>query len=244
MESSLHTGHRDRLRERVAKHGFECLSEHEALELLLFYAIPRRNTNEIAHRLLDRFGSIRNVIRASEEELCQICGVSARTAFFFKTLLGTFGIYTMQNAAALETVKTPEQAAFYARPYYEGKTKETPAILLLDKAMHPVYFAFLKCGNDASCAVRTDYVVRKLYAYHVPYFYLFHNHPNGVVSPSEEDIFFTRNLRNTCFRLGKELLDHIILTDNAYFPIMQQKMPEYAKTKHIPIADIEKSSQV
>ncbi len=235
MEHSLHIGHRERLRKRADEQGIESLPEHEALELLLFYAIPRRNTNEIAHRLLNRFGSIRNVFRADKEELCQVCGVSQRTVSFFKTFLGFVSIYMVQNAAALETIATAEQAAFFARPYYEGKTEEAPAILLLDKTLHPVHFSFLEYGDDANCSVRTDCIVRLLYTYHVPYLYLFHNHPNGHATPSEEDIYFTRSLRNTCFRLGKELLEHIILTDNAYFPIMQQKMPEYTKTEQIPL---------
>ena len=86
-EHPLHENHRARMQERVARDGLESLAEHEALEYLLFLAIPRKDTNELAHRLIQHFGDFCKVMEAEPEELQRVEGIGPRSANLIHTVM-------------------------------------------------------------------------------------------------------------------------------------------------------------
>ncbi|MBQ7858523.1 MAG: hypothetical protein IJ347_00090 [Faecalibacterium sp.] len=106
-ESLLHQDHRERMRRRVERYGLESLEEHEALEYLLYFAIPRRDTNPIAHALLNRFGSFAAVLEAAEEELLTVEGVGPSTARFLHAIQAIDRYYVASRSRCAAGLKPP-----------------------------------------------------------------------------------------------------------------------------------------
>ncbi len=205
-------------------YGLEGFSEHEIIELILFYSIPRCNTNEIAHALLARFGSINEVLHADEKQLCTVAGISDKTALYLKIWAAVFGICQAQQAKHNAAFASIHDAIGYVLPYYEGKTAETPAVLLLDEKRRPIRLAFLERGAFTACSVGTAQIAKMIFDCGASAFVLFHNHPNGVPSPSEEDLLVTRQLRSVFLQLGHPMLEHIIVCNDGYYEIMAHHM--------------------
>ena len=132
--ANVHEGHRQRLRDRFLKEGLDGFAPHNVLELLLFYAVPQRDTNELAHRLLTRFGSLSGVLDADFDELCQVEGVGANVATLLKLVPGLARRYLDdydENGVVLTTI---EEVGTFLRPKFIGRNNEM--IFLL-------YFYFL-----------------------------------------------------------------------------------------------------
>lgn len=127
----LHDGHRQRLLQRFLREGLDGFDEHNILELLLFYAIPRKDTNELAHRLMDDFGSLAGVLDASAQELQQVEGVGENTAGFLKLLPELTRVYYSQKQQDLCLAST-EQAGRFLLPRFIGRQEETVLLTCLD----------------------------------------------------------------------------------------------------------------
>jgi DNA repair protein RadC len=224
---SIHAGHRKRMRERYAKHGLVGFSDHEILELLLFYALPRRNTNEIAHALLNRFGSLREIMRADPIELCKISGVSKQTSLFLHLLLDVCTLYGLQSHDNRPVFHTIDDVAQYVLPFYENKTLETPAVLLLDKKFRPLHLEFMEAGALQNVSVAADVVVRQLFHYNAAYFVLFHNHPASDKTSSEADLLVTRKWQYLFSQIGRPMLDHVLVTEKTFSTLMKSVIPGY-----------------
>ena len=115
FETMEHDGHRERMRGRFLKNGLESLSSHEVAELLLFYAMPRKNVNKIAHALIDRFGSVRNLLNADEDEIMAVEGVGASTAKFLRAFGDAVRAYREEPDEETVVIRTRADGANYAR---------------------------------------------------------------------------------------------------------------------------------
>ena len=128
----MHEGHRERVKRRFRQEGLDSFSDIQALELLLFYVIPRVDTNPIAHALLDHFGSLSQVLEASPEELMKVPGIGENAAVFL-TLIPQMGrFYMVDRANHVKVLPTLEQCADYLVPHFFGRKLETVFILCLD----------------------------------------------------------------------------------------------------------------
>ena len=128
----IHDGHRQRLKNRFLKEGLDSFSEIQVLELLLFYCIPRKDTNPIAHALLDHFGSLSQVLEAPAEELQKVEGVGESAATFLH-LTTEVGRYYLVNRTMQATIlPTIEDCAQYMLPFFFGRRNETVFLLCLD----------------------------------------------------------------------------------------------------------------
>ena len=125
---SIHSGHRQRMRQRFLKNGLEGLNDHEILELLLYYCIPRQDTNPYAHRLIERFGSLTGVLRAQEKELMEVEGIGENTAFYLNLLMETIRHYQIKSYNDLpeqeQILNSVESCGEYLRPYFEKQANE------------------------------------------------------------------------------------------------------------------------
>ena len=195
----VHDGHRDRLRQSYLEHGLMSMNDINALELLLFYAIPRRDTNEIAHRLLDRFGSLDGVFSASAEELQEVEGIG-------------------ENAAAREIrqIRSSDDAGAYLLPYFLNERDEVVYLLCLDSKRCVICCAEMGRGvvNSVDTGIRR--IVEKALMVRASSVILAHNHPDGIALPSREDEVFTRALYNALETVGIRLEDHIIAAEDDY----------------------------
>ena len=210
----IHDGHRARLRQRLRDNGLDGFSPHEALEFLLFYAIPRQDTNAIAHSLLDRYGTLLGVLDAPEEDLVKVEGVGANTAMLLHFLPRFFRMALLETADTL--LNTTSLRGEYLRMWFNGEQEERIYALCLDS--RGKLLARRKIGDGdflhAPLAIRA--LLGSALLTSASGVVLSHNHPGGCAIPSEADYAATEAARNALAGIQVELLDHIIVSGHDY----------------------------
>lgn len=218
---SIHDGHRERLRKRFREEGLDGFSEIQALELALFYPISRKDTNPIAHELLNHFGSLAQVLEAPVEELQKVPGVGENTAVFLR-LITEFGRrYMVSRASQTKILTTLEQCAGYMLPYFYGRRVETVYLLCLDAKCKVLCCKEVAEGSVNSAGISVRKVVETALGANATSVVLAHNHPSGVALPSGEDIQTTRRIAAALAAVEIQLVDHIVVADDDYVSMVQ-----------------------
>ena len=212
----LHQGHRSRLRERFAISGLESFADHEVLELILSYARPRIDTNHLAHRLLNTFGSLPAVLHAEKEELCKVSGIGEISA----SLLLLFApvarrLFSQQNEETF--LSTSTQAARYISSLLLGRKTECLYLICLDASYRVLHKCVVMEGSIDSVPVSAREIAAIALRHNASRLILAHNHPGGNVLPSRQDIAVTQELVQTLSRLEIQLSDHIIVCGQKYY---------------------------
>ena len=232
-----HAGHRDRVRERFLREGLDHFELHEILELVLYYSVPRRDTNVLAHRLLDHFdGSFSRVLDAPPEELLKVDGVSRNTAVLIKLFPEVCRRYLLDQREAGRVVHGADEAAQCLIPTFIGKKHEMVALMCVDAKGKVVYCGSLFEGSVNAAAVSVRRIVEIAVQYAAADVILAHNHPGGIAVPSEEDIRVTEKIAQALRTVGIRLLDHLIVADGdwvslASTPTLSSVFPEYRDLK-------------
>lgn len=217
---SIHTHHRSRMKARFAKEGLDSFNEHQVLELLLFYCIPRRDTNVIAHKLINRFGSLCGVLDAPVKELVKVDGIGTNAATFI-SLLRCVERYYKINAQTKNTILNDiDSCGDYILPYFDGKDKETVFLLCLDANCRVLCCRELEEGNVNSANVSIRKIVDAALTENATSVVLAHNHPSGVALPSREDIYTTKKLAHALRFVDVVLMDHIIVAEDDYVSLV------------------------
>lgn len=212
----MHEGHRERLRQIYTENGIDGLHDHQVLELILTYALPRMDTNPIAHRLLERYGSLRAVFEASVEDLTKIKGIGTRTAVLIK-LAGDAGRRAARCEAEKVKIKNSADAMQYAMTLFEDKRYEAVYLLSLNKAREVIHTDKISSGTVTQTAVYPRLIVECAIRHGACSAILVHNHPSGDLTPSTQDIAVTREILNALALIDVKLDDHIIASrTNAY----------------------------
>jgi len=220
----MHEDHRERMRLRFEKDGFENFSPHEVLEVLLFYAIPRKNTNEIAHRLIDTFGGFSQVLDAPIEELQKVEGVGRTSALLLKMVRSTMAYYALSLASEKKELCTIEDCADYLKAKLDGKKNEELHMLCLDGKRCLINCVKLAEGDVCSANISPRKVVNAALSSNAIAVVLAHNHPGGFALPSDEDIKVTNYLATTLYNTGIILLDHIIVSAEDYISLYSSQI--------------------
>ena len=211
----VHDGHRQRKKEQFLRRGLEGFADHEVLELLLYYAIPRRDTNELAHRLIDRFGTLRGVFDAAPEELRQVDGVGENAALFLQLLpaVGRRALLDEKKETILNSVETV--GAFFTR-LLAGERREVLYQVCLDAKGKLLSDHRLASGTVSMAPVSVREVVENALRCDASRVVLGHNHPSGVALPSEEDRQITLQIQQALATMSITLVDHIIVADGDF----------------------------
>lgn len=218
---SIHEGHRQRLRQRFLNEGLDHFDEIQVLELLLFYCIPRKDTNQIAHGLLDRFGSVAQVMEAPVDELRKVDGVGD-TAATFLALVNAFGRYYQVNrAAGMDILNDLEKCGTYLVPKFLGRRNETVFLLCLDAKCKVLACREVGEGSVNSAAVPIRRIVEMALGANATSVVLAHNHPSGLAVPSGDDVQTTKRLAMALRTVDIELADHIVVADDDYVSMVQ-----------------------
>ena len=218
-----HTGHRKRLKKKFIENGLDVFEPHEALELYLFYAIPRKDTNPLAHRLLDKYGSIGAVCDAPIDELEREFGLSETAAVLLKLLPQMSRLYneskmSYDNPIDLETVGDMFAAKFI------GRTSEETALMLGDAKGKMIYFDIIAKGSLTATEMPARKIVDLALRKNARTAFLGHNHPSGTALPSPGDLEATELLKDTLGAIGVELVDHFIVTSEDYVSLRESGM--------------------
>ena len=215
-EENVHAGHRERLKEKYRAHGLESFTDVEALELLLFYAIPRANTNELAHALLKRFRDFRGVLEAGLDELQTVPGIGENAATLLRLVTDLDSRYQRAASVRGTQLRGSSDAGAFLLPEFAYRSEECSILLTLDTAGHVIDRHFLASGTAAmvgfSAREVTELVLRDKAARVI----LAHNHVSGVALPSSADVDATAKLFHMLRMLGVELVDHLIFSDGDF----------------------------
>ena len=212
----VHDGHRARLRQSFLEHGLQSMNDINALELLLFYALPRRDTNETAHHLLERFGSLHAVFSAPIEELCEVDGIGDCAAALIALIPEIMKKSSLSKSREIRQIRSSSDAGEYLLPYFMNEQDEVVYMLCLDAKRAVICCAEMGRGvvNTVDAIVRR--MVEKALKVRACSVIVAHNHPNGIAIPSREDDIFTRCLYNALDTVGIRLEDHIIVAEEDY----------------------------
>lgn len=197
----------------------ESLAEHEALEYLLFFCIPRQDTNPLAHALLDAFGSFSGVLEADEAELRTVAGIGPKSAAFLHMLGQTERYAALSRSRPRRSLSDTAALAEYLMPLFRAERQERFLLLALDERRRLLRTVWLADG--ASCHV--DVSVRRIVAEaanaSAAYVVLAHNHPDGTALPSREDLLSTAEAARALALVEVRILDHFILAGDGWLSL-------------------------
>lgn len=221
QRNNIHMGHRERLKERFLLEGLDNFNEINVLELLLFYCVQRKDTNPLAHRLLDHFGSLSDVLNASADELMKVDGVTQHIAVFLSLQSYLNRYYLVQQNTKITALLTTEDCCRYLTPFFKGRKKETVFLLCLD-AKCKVLGCKLICEggvNSADLSIRK--IVETAINANASSVILAHNHPSGVAIPSADDVQTTVRIAHALQLMDIILADHIVVADDDAVSMVQ-----------------------
>lgn len=226
---NINEGHRARMRQRMIKEGLQGFQDHEILELLLFQYIPRKDTNKLAHRLLNKFGSLANVLDASPQQLQTVEGISEVTACniaMLKELWQRYKASSMQK----KSMSKLSSIIFYAQELVAESYMEKLVVVYVDNATNFLSSEVFQSGSSQEVHVDVKKLISSAVASNAAGVILFHCHVNGVCQPSAADMNFTEKMYVTLMNLNIVLLEHLIFNSNEdYFSFYQSgKMDEIA----------------
>lgn len=214
-EKNIHSGHRQRVKDRFLRDGIDGFAKHEMLELLLFYSVPLKDTNPIAHKLLNKFGSLKAVFEATVEELCTVEGVSTHTATLIK-LIPSIWREANSEINDKEQYNSVSKLGELMIKKYAGINVETVFLVMLDNSMHIIDIAKICEGSvnqvHADMRKMLELTIRKNAAFVL----VTHNHPNGSIIPSSEDLTTTKELEKAFNTIRVDMLEHLLIAGDKY----------------------------
>ncbi|MEN6474339.1 MAG: DNA repair protein RadC [Syntrophaceae bacterium] len=213
-----HAGHRARLRRRFLEQGLDGFEDHQVLELLLTYAIPRSDTNPVAHQLMRRFGSLSAVLEADPRDLATVEGMGDNAAVFLSMLPQATRRYQFDRVhQAKPRLDDPGKGTHYLMALLAGRSEEVFYVLCLDTQCRVIYPALISEGTVKEAHIHPRRVVQEVLAHKAAAVILAHNHPSGALKPSPQDHQITRVLVQALAPLDIKVLDHIIIAgESAY----------------------------
>lgn len=213
---AVHDGHRQRKKEQFRMHGLDAFADHEVLELLLYYAIPRRDTNPVAHRLMERFGSLDGVFSATVEELEEVEGVGKNAATLLALWMPLYRRVRTKPTAKEVILNSTEQAGQYFMDLFFGMRREELYEACLDAKGKLLACCRIAEGGVDAVNISTRRLVENALKCGASAVILAHNHPSGIALPSPDDNTTTLAVWDALRAVGIPLIDHIIVADEDY----------------------------
>ena len=226
---SIHKDHRSRVRDKFNKVGLGGFADHEILELLLFYAIPYKDTNPIAHELLNQFGSLENVFAASQEELEKVKGISTNSATLLKLIPSIASKLSKDQTKYYPHIRSWKDAINYCNLLLGNEPQENVYAICIDNKSEVRSAKLISTGGASSAQVDTKKLTKYVLDRDYNKIILAHNHPIGNATPSNEDIMFTKHIIQMFAMLNIEVLDHCIISPTGAFSMAHEGIIQKAK---------------
>lgn len=217
----VHKGHRERLRNKFKENGFDGFSPHEIIEMLLYYSIPRKDTNELAHDIIDEYKTLANVFDASPEELMKIKGVSEVTATLLSMVPSLSKAYETSKWNRRVHLPDVESLGRYAVAMLKNEVYENFALICLDSNRRVKSSGIIVEGTIDKTEAYPRIVVYEALKQNATSVVFAHNHPDGTLAPSLADKQATDVLVKILGSIGIKVLDHIIVSGNRYFSMQE-----------------------
>ena len=219
-----HAGHRKRMKEKFLNFGPKIFEDHELLEMLLFYSIPQKNTNDIAHELINKFGTPRNVIEADPKMLVQTNNVKDNTVMLFSLISEIYRRDVVTLPTEIKRYDSLSSVGEFFSQYYNGLNEERFCALLLDGSMRLIEFLEIESSSKNSVTIDPAAFARSAVFANASNVIIAHNHPAGASLPSNADRELTSILETTLSAVKISLVEHIIVGEVGYTPTMQIRL--------------------
>ncbi len=214
----IHKDHRKRLREKVSKNGLKSLAKHEILEFLLTYAIPRKDTNPLAHDLINTFGGLSEVFKANLKDLELVKGVGKTTAIFLKSLYEFIEIYQEEESKSKKyKLGNTQNCVQYFRENFIVSNSEEFILICLRSNLSVSKVVRFNEENSIHVIVDSRKLTHEITSNEVSAIVLYHTHPNGEVEPTIEDVEATKKIVKICKAIGIRVVDHIIFNETSHY---------------------------
>lgn len=220
-EKDLHKNHRKRMRNRFMQTKFEGFADHEILEFLLFFSIPRCDTNPIAHRLLDKYKTLANVFEADPASLAQIEGMGENSAVFLSMIPSLCQAYEISKRTKGTLLEDSTASGQYAVTMFKDAIEERFGLICLDSHRRVHWSGIIATGTIDRIDAYPRLVVNEILNHNATTVIFAHNHPHGSLVPSEADKAATRVLIETLRALDIRVLDHIIVSNGRYYSMTE-----------------------
>ena len=211
--NTVHSGHRERLREQYTESGIDSFADHQILELLLTYAIPRRDTNETAHALLERFGTLEKILQADVLQLMGVPGIGQNAAVFLRMqgdISRRIQLQQLSDKRGRIRLTSPLESARFATALLLREPYETVYAVCLNKSNHVGHWKNITQGTLIEAPVYPRLIVEYALLQRAHSIIMLHNHPSGNPAPSKEDFEATDTMRAALASVDIPLLDHLI----------------------------------
>lgn len=222
-EKNLHSGHRQRMLKKYLEHGIDCFEEHEILEIFLYTAYSRRNTNDISHQLIDRFGSLEGVLNAGYDELVEEKNVGVTAAALISFMKDFARKYNKTELAGMK-LSSSEGVRRFCYELLKGSSTEEAHALFLDQGLNLIGESQISRGGPNSVDFDLRTIVTKAIRTQCSNIILAHSHPRGVLLPSSSDVASTRRVAQALRNIGIELVDHIIVNEDDSYSMRTARM--------------------
>ncbi len=226
-KKNVHKDHRQRVRSRFFKDGIGSMDDHNIIEFLLFFGIPFKDTNSIAHALVEKFGDLNGILEAPAEELMKVDGIGENAAALIRLTHDISLLYNERKQQWLLEENTEDNLVNYLSVRYSGERRELVYLLCLDSNGKIQRCVKICEGSPDSAVVDTRTIVETVVRFDSKNVVLAHNHPNGFAVPSVADVKTTEELIHVLDAIGINLADHIIVADNDSFSMAKSNKYGY-----------------
>lgn len=218
---NVHDGHRDRMKNKLMEQGLESFDDHNVLELLLFFAMPRKDTNPIAHELIDYFGSLDAVLEAPREELSKIKGIGENSVVLLKLIPEVCRRYSISKNKFDNILDSTEKAGNFLKARYMFERDEVVYVTCLDSKRKVICCKDLFRGDVNSAEVSIRKIAELALAKNAASIILSHNHISGIALPSKDDEITTGRIKSALDTMDITLADHIIVAGDDFISMAE-----------------------
>lgn len=219
-EKNLHEGHRNRLKNRFLENGLDSFQPHNILELLLFYSIPRKDTNDIAHELIEKFGSLSGVFDANIEDLTKVNYITENSATLIKLIPAISRAYLMDKASHTKQLSNVDLIKKFLISLFHGEKNEVVYALFLNNSLDLIGHQKIHEGSVNSSLIDVRKVMEYIVKVNASMIIIAHNHPNGTAFPSMEDIHTTGSLMSIFQPFNIPIIEHFVVNEFDCYPII------------------------
>lgn len=221
---NIHKDHRKKVKDRFFECGFTGMPDHNVLEAILFLGIPQKDTNPIAHELIDTFGSFSGVLEAKKSDLLKIKGMTESAAFAIMSFLPVNRRYIESLQKKKPVFETNDEIIEFLRPlFFEKSTIERVFVLCFDSKNRMIACRNICDGDISSALFDVRELTRVVLEVNAQKIIVAHSHPHGVALPSREDISTTKLIYEMMKFIKVHLDDHLIVTDTGYMSMAKSR---------------------
>ncbi len=220
-KSEVHKGHRKRVKDNFIKNGLDVFSDVQALEMALFFCLPQGDTNELAHKLINKFGSFSAVFDATPEQLESVSGIGENTKVFLKYIPALLRRYRIDKIADDNIFETQEKTGRYLMAYFMTEIREKALVMAFDRKRRLLGTVPLPTSSVGTSAANAREIAELALSMKSDAIVIAHNHSSGLCEPSEADISATNALDFSLSTVGINLIEHYIVTNDSYLGIKE-----------------------